>query len=78
MALNLLYLALIALLPFSTDLFDRYNDQSLAAAVFGAILGLAALVNWLMHLHAVRAGLVPRSTWARPRSSPARSASASR
>ncbi len=58
MALNLLYLALIALLPFATDLFDRYNDQSLAAAVFGAILGLAALVNWLMHLHAVRAGLV--------------------
>lgn len=58
MGLNLLFLALIALLPFATDLLDRYNDQSLAAAVFGAILGLAALVNWLMHLHAVRAGLV--------------------
>jgi uncharacterized membrane protein len=58
MVLNLIFLALIALMPFATDLFDRYSDEPLAAAVFGAILGLAALVNWLMHRHSVRAGLV--------------------
>jgi uncharacterized membrane protein len=58
MALNLVFLALIALMPFATDLMDRYNEQSLAAAVFGATIGLAALVNWLMHEHTVRAGLV--------------------
>jgi uncharacterized membrane protein len=60
MTLNLLFLALIALMPFATDLFDRYNDEPIAAAVFGAILGLAALVNWLMHRHSLRAGLVKR------------------
>lgn len=58
MALNLIFLALIALMPFATDLFDRYSDEPLAAAVFGAILGLAALVNWVMHRHSIRAGLV--------------------
>lgn len=58
MTLNLVFLALIALMPFATDLFDRYSDEPLAAAVFGAILGLAALVNWLMHQHSIRAGFV--------------------
>ena len=58
MGLNLLFLALIALMPFATDLLDRYSDEPLAAAVFGAILGFAALVNWLMQRHSLRAGLV--------------------
>jgi uncharacterized membrane protein len=56
--LNLVFLALIALVPFATDLMDQYNEESLAAAVFGATLGLAALANWCMHAHALRAGLV--------------------
>jgi uncharacterized membrane protein len=58
MGLNLLFLALIGLMPFATDLYDRYNDESIAAAVFGATLGLAAFVNWLMHVHIKRRGLV--------------------
>ena len=58
MGLNLVFLALIALMPFATDLFDRYTDEPLAAAVFGAVLGVAALVNWLMQRHSMRAGLV--------------------
>ena len=40
MGLNLVFLALIALMPFATDLFDRYTDEPLAAAVFGAVLAL--------------------------------------
>ena len=58
MALNLLFLALICLMPFATNLYDDYSDESIAAAVFGATLGMAALVNWLMHVHIVRAKLV--------------------
>jgi uncharacterized membrane protein len=58
MALNLLYLALIALLPFATDLLDAYGEEPLAAAVFGGILGLAALANWSMTVYALRAGHV--------------------
>lgn len=58
MALNLLFLAAIALIPFATDLLDEYSQESIAAAVFGAVLGVAALINWLMHVHIMRAGLV--------------------
>jgi uncharacterized membrane protein len=61
MALNLLFLALIALLPFATDLLDDYGSEPLAAAVFGAILGLAALVNWVMTAYALRGGFVAES-----------------
>jgi uncharacterized membrane protein len=61
MSLNLLFLALIALLPFATDLLDTYGSEPLAAATFGAILGLVALVDWVMTVHALRAGLVKES-----------------
>ena len=58
MALNLAFLSLICLMPFATNLYDRYPDESLAAAVFGLTLGLASLVNWVMHVHVGRAKLV--------------------
>jgi uncharacterized membrane protein len=57
-ALNLLFLMLIALMPFSTDLYDQYTDAPLAAAVFAGSLAAAALVHWAMTMHAIRAGLV--------------------
>ena len=57
-ALNLLFLALIVLVPFSSELYDRYTDEPLAAAVLGATLGLAALDNWLMTRHTLRRGLI--------------------
>jgi uncharacterized membrane protein len=52
--LNLLYLALIVLVPFTTDVLDSYGDHSAAVVLYAAALGLAGLVNWLMHRHAVR------------------------
>jgi len=58
MSLNLAFLALIALVPFSTDLSDSHRDDAIAAAVFGVILGLAALVNWTMSAYSVRRGFV--------------------
>jgi len=58
MALNLTFLALIALMPFATDLSDRYSDEPIAAAIFGVTLGLASLINWYMHVHTMRKGLV--------------------
>ncbi len=48
MAGNLLYLALIVLVPFSSDLLGTYGDESVAPMVYAAILGLAGLVNWMM------------------------------
>jgi uncharacterized membrane protein len=61
MTLNLAFLMLIALLPFATDLLDGYSSEPLAAAVFGTILALAALVDWVMTAYALRAGHVNES-----------------
>ena len=58
MGLNLVFLALIALVPFSTDLVDRYSSAPEASAVFGAILGLAALTHWAMTRHVLGRGFV--------------------
>jgi uncharacterized membrane protein len=58
MSLNLSFLALIVLVPFATELFDRYTGEAEAAAVFGATMGLAALAHWSMTAHALRHGHV--------------------
>ena len=57
-ALNLLFLMLIVLVPFSTDLYDTYSDAPLAAAVFACSLAIAAFVHWAMTRHAIKAGLI--------------------
>ena len=58
MALNLLFLALIVLVPFSSQLYDRYTSRPLAAAVLGGTLGLAAFVHGTMTAHVLRRGFV--------------------
>jgi uncharacterized membrane protein len=58
MGLNLLFLAAIAIVPFSTDIFDRYNSEPLAVAVFGAVMSLAALTHWAMTAYTLRRGFV--------------------
>jgi uncharacterized membrane protein len=58
MTLNLIFLALIALMPFSTELTDSYGHQPIAAAVFGATLGLAALAHAAMAGYAARRGFL--------------------
>jgi uncharacterized membrane protein len=56
MVLNLVFLALIALMPFGMDLVGTYPDSSVATATFAAILSLASLMHWTMASHAVRSG----------------------
>ena len=60
MAMNLLFLALIALVPFSTNLLSDYSEVPEAAAVFGATIGLASLTNWAMAVYTRRREFVPR------------------
>jgi uncharacterized membrane protein len=57
MSLNLCFLAFIVLMPFGAELIDRYGDEPIAAAVFGALLGLAGMTNWAMVRHVLRRGL---------------------
>jgi uncharacterized membrane protein len=58
MALNLSFLALIVLVPFSAELYDTYTKDAIAAAVLGATLGLAAMAHWAMTAHVQRHGFV--------------------
>ena len=58
MGLNLLFLALVVLMPFSAQLYDVYTSRPVAAAVFGGTLGLLALVNGAMTAHVLRKGFV--------------------
>jgi uncharacterized membrane protein len=58
MALNLVFLSLIVLVPFSAELYDRYTSRPLAAAVLGLTLGLAAFVHGSMTAHVLRRGFV--------------------
>jgi uncharacterized membrane protein len=58
MTLNLAFLALIVLVPFATDLYDQYTQEPIAAAVLGAILGLAALTHWSAVSYTLRHGLL--------------------
>lgn len=68
MALNLLFLSLVVLLPFSTDLVDHYGEEPLAAAVFGATVGLASLAQAAMSAYVLRENLVRGDMHRRPNS----------
>lgn len=58
MVANLLYLSLIVLVPFASDLLGTYGENELAVMTYAAILGLAALVNVVMIGYAIREDLV--------------------
>jgi TMEM175 potassium channel family protein len=58
MVLNLAFLAAIVLIPFSSELYDAYTGEGIAAAVLGANLGLAAALHSTMTHHVLRAGLI--------------------
>jgi uncharacterized membrane protein len=62
MALNLLFLGLIALLPFSTDLMGEYDTVPEAAAVFAATIALTSLTHWAMSRYSVRQGFLPHAS----------------
>ena len=57
MWVNLLLLASIALLPFSTSLIGGYGDSELATGIFALNLGVAATADSLMDQVAMRGGL---------------------
>ena len=57
MLLNLLFLALIVLVPFCADLLDRYGRLTPASVIFASVIGLAALTHGEMIRYAERAKL---------------------
>ena len=61
MVSNLLYLALIVLVPFASDLLGTYGESNVAVMVYASTLGLAAAVNALMIRYALGQGFVGES-----------------
>ncbi|MBV8953623.1 MAG: DUF1211 domain-containing protein [Solirubrobacterales bacterium] len=59
--LNLVYLALIAFLPYPTRLVGQYGNRSVAVVSYAATVVLIGLVTGWMRIHASRAGLLPPS-----------------
>lgn len=67
MVLNLVYLGLIVLVPFTSEVLGDYGDRPAAPILYATTLGLAALFNWAMVRHALRADLIhPDSRDAQP------------
>src|SRR3954447_4930364 len=52
--LNLVYLAFVVLIPFTTEVLGDYSDTTEAVVLYAAAVGAAAFLNWLMIRHALR------------------------
>lgn len=62
MELNLVYLALIVLMPFTTDVLDAFQEQAAAPVLYSINVAAVSTVNWLMMRHAVSRSLVHQPT----------------
>jgi uncharacterized membrane protein len=56
--MNILYLGLVALIPYPTDLLGRYGHETDAVALYGSVIGLGALVSVGISIYAERHDLV--------------------
>jgi uncharacterized membrane protein len=58
MWLNVLYLGLIALLPFPTDMLGRFGGTTAAVMIYAAAVGLTSVVVAAIDVYAAHAGLL--------------------
>jgi uncharacterized membrane protein len=58
MGLNLLYLAWIVLIPFSSDLLGNYSDESLSVIIYASIMAACSATFLVQILYSDRVGLV--------------------
>lgn len=54
MGLNLMFLALIVVMPFATDLVAEYGDIAIGVIIYALVVGLASFMTWLMIRHSLR------------------------
>jgi uncharacterized membrane protein len=59
--LNVVFLGLVALIPYPTDLLGRYGGESDAVALYGAVIGVGALVGVGIALYAGQRRLIGRA-----------------
>jgi uncharacterized membrane protein len=58
LVLNLVYLSLIVLIPFPTELLGDFGSETDAVVLYAAVVGTAALVSGLMLVGSIRRGHV--------------------
>lgn len=68
MALNLFYLAWVALVPFASGVLGEFSGNADAIAVYAIILAALSITEDLLDVYAVRAGLTTEAGAARQRS----------
>jgi uncharacterized membrane protein len=56
--LNLLYLASIVLIPFSSEVLGEYGGETPAIVIYSANLAVVVLIGTLMEMHAARSGCI--------------------
>ena len=59
--MNVVYLGLVALIPYPTDLLGRYGGESDAVALYGGVVGLGALAGVATTLYAAKRGFIGRA-----------------
>jgi TMEM175 potassium channel family protein len=58
LVLNLAYLSLVALMPFTTGVFGRYGDVSIAVALYAGNVAATSLMSVAMRVYAERRRLL--------------------
>jgi len=58
MTVNLLYLSLIVLIPFTTDVLDGYGSVPVGPILYSVVIAGASGVAWWMNRHALQQNLV--------------------
>jgi uncharacterized membrane protein len=56
--LNLVFLSLIVLVPFPTELLGEYGNTTVSVVLYAVVVGTASLLSWGMLTHARRRGHV--------------------
>jgi len=51
--LNLVYLAFVVLIPFTTEVLGDFSDTTEAVVLYAVVLGGVATLNWLMIRHVI-------------------------
>ena len=60
-ALNLIFLAWIVLIPFTSELLGEFGDEEPAVIAYAVVLTAVGLLNWLIIRHSLRSDLIAES-----------------
>jgi uncharacterized membrane protein len=63
--INIVFLGIVALIPFPTDLMGRFGEETAALVIYAAVIAVAALGSWALFTYAAHRQLLKPTTPAR-------------